>query len=274
MILGLQVIMIKTVICHFYNEEYLLPLWLKHHCKIFDNGIMIDYNSTDRSVEIIRDLCPTWQIVQSRNDKFDAYECDREVEDYEGIIKDWRIALNVTEFIYGNFDRLNDRNEDQQIILSNYIFADMEDTAKGSGVLDSNMPIHKQRYWGYHQRDDVGRNRPGHSVRRQHRSIHNFPINYADHPGRHFPEMPATYDDLVIFYYGYADASYSGLIRKAQIQTKMSQFDINRNSGGHVATPGDFLNRIRVDHQPKSRDLRSEFGYIIKHNERTTRQEW
>ena len=45
----------KTVLCHFYNEEWILPFWLKHHREIFDHGIMIDYNSTDRSVEIIRD---------------------------------------------------------------------------------------------------------------------------------------------------------------------------------------------------------------------------
>jgi len=32
---------------HIYNEEYLLPFWLKHHKKIFDHGVIIDNFSTD-----------------------------------------------------------------------------------------------------------------------------------------------------------------------------------------------------------------------------------
>ena len=56
-----------TVISHFFNEEYLLPFWLEHHSKIFDHGIMIDYCSTDRSVEIIRKFCPSWTIVKTQN---------------------------------------------------------------------------------------------------------------------------------------------------------------------------------------------------------------
>ncbi|MBJ3789276.1 glycosyltransferase family 2 protein, partial [Bacillus sp. OA1] len=44
----------KTIISHFYNEEYLLPWWLMHHTKIFDHGILINRGSTDRSVEICK----------------------------------------------------------------------------------------------------------------------------------------------------------------------------------------------------------------------------
>jgi len=73
----------KTVICHFYNEEFLLPWWLNHHRSIFDHGIMINYHSTDRSVEIIRELCPTWEIRYSRNIDFHAEKIDLEVMDYE-----------------------------------------------------------------------------------------------------------------------------------------------------------------------------------------------
>ena len=45
----------KSIISHFYNEEYLLPWWLNHHKKYFDYGLMIDYNSPDISVEVIKD---------------------------------------------------------------------------------------------------------------------------------------------------------------------------------------------------------------------------
>jgi hypothetical protein len=47
----------KTVISHFYNEEYMLPWWLKHHRQYFDHGILIDYGSTDKSLDIIKKIC-------------------------------------------------------------------------------------------------------------------------------------------------------------------------------------------------------------------------
>lgn len=56
-----------TLISHIFNEEYLLPFWLEHHSKIFDNGIIIDYYSTDRSIEIINKFCPTWTVIKTKN---------------------------------------------------------------------------------------------------------------------------------------------------------------------------------------------------------------
>ena len=89
----------KSIICHFYNEEYLLPWWLEHHKKYFDYGLMINYKSTDRSVEIINEICPEWQVVDSVNPEFSAAEVDDEVMYYEEQIPGWKIALNVTEFL-------------------------------------------------------------------------------------------------------------------------------------------------------------------------------
>ena len=83
----------KSIISHFYNEEYLLPWWLEHHKKYFDYGLMINYNSTDRSVEIIKDICPDWQIVNSTNEQFDALRVDSEVSYYEEQIPGWKIAF-------------------------------------------------------------------------------------------------------------------------------------------------------------------------------------
>ena len=98
----------KTVISHFYNEEYMLPWWLSHHRQYFDHGIMINYDSTDRSVEIIKEYCPTWEIVQSRNREFGAKACDAEVNDYERKVQGWKICLNTTEFLVGDYSSLND----------------------------------------------------------------------------------------------------------------------------------------------------------------------
>lgn len=264
----------KVVICHFYNEEYLLPWWLKHHKVIFDHGIMINYASTDRSVEIINELCPTWDVVPSRNETFDAATCDREVQDWEGIVSGWRANLNVTEFLYGNYDRLDDDPIERQIFVGNYVFADMEDPIKGPLELDHDIPLHKQRYWGYKESGNPFARCYGGTCRRMNRSIHNYPMDYSQHSGRHFPNTDESFDDLVIFYYGYANVGQEGLARKLQIKDKMSDFDYQRNSGGHVVTRDAFINRIRVDHQPHSKDLRMYLDNILKHNLRITGQDF
>lgn len=91
-----------TLISHFYNEELLLPFWIAHHEGMFDDVIMINHKSTDRSVEIIRELAPNWRIVDSKLDKFDPYYTDFEVQKIEDEICDgWKICLNTTEFLVG-----------------------------------------------------------------------------------------------------------------------------------------------------------------------------
>ncbi len=68
--------MYKTIISHFYNEEYLLPWWLEHHKKYFNHGIMINYASTDNSVSIIKQICPDWTAIEyiGRADKLQSYK--------------------------------------------------------------------------------------------------------------------------------------------------------------------------------------------------------
>jgi hypothetical protein len=91
-----------TVITHIYNEEYLLPFWLEHHSTIFDHGIIIDYRSTDSSLEICRKICPTWTIITSRNIMFAAHDVDKEVMDIENSCDGIKIALNTSEFFFSD----------------------------------------------------------------------------------------------------------------------------------------------------------------------------
>src|SRR5262249_53188540 len=88
-----------TVLCHFRNEETYLPYWLRHHTRLFDHGILIDYHSTDRSVEIIRTVAPTWEVRATRNEQFHSVSIDLEVMDIEQAISGWKMCLNVTEFV-------------------------------------------------------------------------------------------------------------------------------------------------------------------------------
>ena len=90
-----------VLISHFFNEEFLLTFWIRHHAPMFDLAILIDYNSTDRSLDIIRREAPsTWRIVSSRNSQFTARQVDEEVMDYEKLYPNaWKIALNTPEFL-------------------------------------------------------------------------------------------------------------------------------------------------------------------------------
>ena len=80
----------------------MLPWWIDHHKKLFDHGIMINYASTDNSVEICKQMCPPhWKIVDSINGNvFDPYTNDLEVKAYENMVDGFKITLTVGEFLF------------------------------------------------------------------------------------------------------------------------------------------------------------------------------
>jgi hypothetical protein len=63
-------------------------------------------------------------------------------------------------------------------------------------------------------------------------------------------DYPKSFDDLVIFYYGWADVSDLGLKRKTQISTEKG------GSGPHAFTKEQFLDFYRTAHRPISRNLK------------------
>jgi len=207
----------KTVITHFYNEEYLLPWWLDHHKKYFDHGILIDYDSTDRSVEICKDICPSWQIVKSVNKEFGAWQIDAEVMEYEKQFAGWRIALNVTEFLVGPVNELmHDRNERTQYLIPSVTFFDWNPI----GTLNQSLPLWEQKTQGISYKTDF--------MARRARSLHNFnDIRYD--AGRHFSQFNC--ENVCIFHYANCISSPEMVNRRLQIQTKIPQADILRNMG-------------------------------------------
>ena len=95
-----------TVLTNVFNEEYLLPFWLEHHRKIFDHGIVFDWQCTDRSMDIVREMCPTWEIRKAADshpdkklDKFDAFDNDILLMVAEMKIDGYKMVLNTTEFL-------------------------------------------------------------------------------------------------------------------------------------------------------------------------------
>src|SRR3989338_10342568 len=77
------------LISHFYNEEFLLPYWISHHAPLFDHVVLIDYHSSDNSLNIIRKYAPShWKVVTTKNKYFEALSFDQEVRDIEKTFSD------------------------------------------------------------------------------------------------------------------------------------------------------------------------------------------
>lgn len=211
----------RTIITHFYNEEYLLPWWLNHHKKYFDHGILIDYHSTDRSAEIIRDICPTWQIFKSINPDFQAHACDREVMIYEDQLSGWKIALNVTEFLVGDLNKLMHHDPvATQYLIPGLAFFDWNP----DGVLNQEVELWKQIKNGIPY--------TSHFWFRRSRSLHNFKVDYsAVGSGRHYESYNNT--DALIFHYGNSISSKQMLDRRLQIQHTIPLHDKLAGHGWH-----------------------------------------
>lgn len=207
----------KTIITHFYNEEYLLPWWLEHHKKYFEHGILIDYDSTDQSVEICKEICPTWQVFKSINKEFGAWEIDYEVMAYERQFSGWRIALNITEFLVGNLNEMmHDRNERSQYLIPAITFFDWNP----EGSLDRSKSLWEQKQNGINFETDF--------MARRARSLHNFNDIQYD-AGRHYPKYNCK--EAIVFHYANCISSPEMLNRRLQIQTKIPKGDVMRNMG-------------------------------------------
>ena len=247
----------KTIISHFYNEEYMLPWFLNHHKQMFDHGVMIDYHSTDRSAEIIREICPTWDIITSRNQDFQADNIDTEVMDIERQIDGWKIALNVTEQMVGDYSILDDKPG--QWLLPTVFMVDVDRTP-----VSQDLPLYEQKFQGFSFKDSQRD-----FLERRSRSIHNVPVYYPPHntqecmgPGRHYHTYNT--DQLVIFYYGWCPFDDGGIARKLQIQTQIPLIDRQRGWGFHHITNKETLTyRLENEFVPRARDLTEDITYYV-----------
>lgn len=253
----------KTILCHFYNEEYMLPWFLNHHKQIFDHGVMIDYHSTDRSAEIIREICPTWDIVVSRNLDFQADMIDVEVNDIERNIDGWKICLNVTEQLIGDYTVMDTSAINEVYIPS--IF--MVDTDR-EHLVDPNTPLYKQKHYGFSFRDS-DRDFLERRSRRLHRTNTPYPTNSTREcmaPGRHYNMYNDV--DLAILYYGWCPFDEGGIARKLQIQTQIPLIDRQRGWGFHHITNKETLTyRLENEFIPRARDLTEDINYYVTKHE-------
>ena len=253
----------KTLLCHFYNEEWMLPWFLNHHRQIFDHGVMIDYHSTDRSVDIIRKICPTWDIISTRNPDFQADMIDVEVNDLEANINGWKICLNVTEQLIGDYSIIDDAGPNTIMVPS--IF--MVDCDRKRSV-DPAVPLYKQKFNGFSFRDS-GQAFLERRARRLHCTKDPYPTNSTPDcmaPGRHY-NFYST-DQLAILYYGWCPFDQNQLDRKLQIQTQIPLVDRQRGWGYHHITNAETLTyRLENEFVPRARDLTEEINYYVKLHE-------
>jgi hypothetical protein len=222
---------------------------------------MIDYHSTDRSVEIIKEICPTWDIVTSRNLDFQADTIDTEVNDIERDIEGWKICLNVTEQLIGDYSILDD--EPKQLLIPSVFFVDCD----RKKLVTYDKPLYEQKTDGFLFSDNQQN-----FLERRSRSLHNIPIQYPPYstpacmaPGRHWNSYNT--DQLVTFYYGWCPFDQGQLARKLQIQTQIPLIDRQLNRGFHHITNNETLTyRLENEFIPRSRNITKEIEpYVAKH---------
>jgi len=248
----------KSIISHFYNEEYLLPWWLEHHKKYFDYGLMINYNSTDSSVDIIKSICPDWQIVDSINEYFGCVEIDQEVMFYENQIPGWKICLNTTEFILGDFDSLDEESTNKrEIYVPSHFFVDLEDNS----IPNENEPLYNQYFNAVSYQDAPWL--------RHLRCLHNHQVKYPI-IGRHFLNYEDTCNDFVIFHYGMCPMNEKFIQRKLQIQHRIPEADKIKNwaAGHHNNNKGlakeDLYDKLINEYRPMSKDISNQMRKFIE----------
>lgn len=245
-----------TIISHFYNEQFLLPYFIDHHKHVVDHAVMIDYHSTDRSVEIIKEMAPSWEIRTSRNKEFESDSCDHEVMLIEQEFTGWKCALNVTEFLFhhdlqGYLNNWALRNPGVSVGMKGIIMVDHPNLKDVPAAPVEEAPLCLQRNWGYFD-DDFGMRHP----RYIHNNAHG---NYA--PGRHHTYSPSSNRDDIFILWWALSPLVNVLPRRKQIAARVAQKDKDRGRGLHHLMDDAALEEHYKAELAKSYDLRKDFRF-------------
>ncbi len=130
----------------------MLQWWIPHHLEKFDEAVIIDYESTDNTVEMIRELAPHWKIVKPYSKTFKTIEVDTQVYHIEQIMQSKypgaaMVALTITEFLIGNTKFLDNVNGHYEKYILMCQMCDTEEQLFTEP--DPNLPLTKQRTFGY-----------------------------------------------------------------------------------------------------------------------------
>lgn len=222
-----------TLISHIYNEEYLLPSWLEHHKNMVDEIVIVDYNSTDTSL----DICKRYncKILPSKNEMFQANLIDEEIMKLEETIEGIKIVLNTTEFLFTTIP-IKDLfiNESMAFTITSYApYSNQMYDINNYYVIMNNLLNDNVRF---HDGTD-GVNFRG------YRPIHNY-LNGNYQLGRHHTYHPSVHTDkLFILWFGYFPLNEYLINRKLQIKNKIPESDkILRRGYQHLYTRDEIIN--------------------------------
>jgi len=216
-----------TLITHIYNEEFLLPFWIKHHVENFSDGIVIDFHSSDRSLEIIEEFAPHWKVIKSPIQYFEAETLDRLIESVESTILGVRICLNVTEFLIGDAASVTKQQIIPQVSLIN-MPNDLQ--------FDPGIPFHSQRKFGLipNNKTNGNKNRFPIFSGATGRSIHLKSLKYP--LGRHFDLMEPN--EMLIYRVSDCFVNDEMIKRRLQIQSKIPKSEHKKGRGDHHTNSG------------------------------------
>lgn len=231
-----------TLLSHIFNEEYLLPFWLNHHKNMFDQIIIIDYNSTDNSIEICKSICPKCQIIKTINKDFGAANVDIEVMNIENKIDGIKIVLNTTEFLFcvkSIKDIFSDSKNQAYAITCITPYSSKSYNINNLNELFTNL-LNDDIVYHY----DKGI-----------RIIHNFQNgNYTT--GRHSTLNNCSLtDEAFILWFGYYPMNNNLLKRKLQIQQNIPQSDKDAKYGFQHLFSEDIILQINLEKAKTGRKI-------------------
>lgn len=231
-----------------------MPFFVRHHLPLFEHAVVIDYASTDRTVEIIREMAPNWEIRPSRNDCFRASDCDAEVMDVERGIAGWKVALNVTEFMCGDVAEACNTLDAQGYAAGIARGVAMVDMHERVGF-DYDADLTNQCHHGYTDGPSIG-----YKSRLIHRHADG---NYA--VGRHetyHHDVRVYADGLLCKWFGFAPWMPELRQRKLAIQQQIPADDRAMGRGFQHLIDENQLNNMWMQEKAFSADLRNNPEYF------------
>ena len=229
---------------------------------MFDCAVIIDYDSSDGTVALIKKYAPsTWKVVNSRNSEFNAEECDREVMEFEETLPGWKIALNTTEFLifpemFNVLKNLEARSK-SAVRISGYTMVDPSQLHDES--LDNEEPLWNRYHFGVPEHEISLTYPPSKTSRPVGRLMHsNATGQYSI--GRHAwekddGELPRSVASIL--WYGFSPWSPQLVGRKTQIHGRVPKMDLQVGRGTHHYEHIDLIDDLRHMYMELSYDLNS-----------------
>ncbi len=147
-----------TLITNVYNEEFFIKPFLKHHVHLFDEGIIIDYKSTDKTIEIARKIAPHWKVVSPNIPRFHGSGDVHNIHHVERSVNGWKMSLNITEFLFTDDLKktLKDfEKEHPEMIGIRTNGINIVDKIEDVNTYDDTIPLLLQKTHGYFETDLV-----------------------------------------------------------------------------------------------------------------------